>query len=227
MKLNTAGVKQKFVSAPREFFFPGNALQKAISTGASLKVLWTNPPMTRRKLAYMAGAWETVNPTQDVFLPPDDSTWTTKWNAYVDGLITAKAGWVANNHTEPIKIIGTTFDVVLGSTTYTLAEPLFTAPFNGKPVKVRVEFPDRKSPLDGVQMVIPINATSAETLHPRPSAPFTKPGRMFTYTPVFVSISAAATGQPTGAVKVLKITGHRRGRPLLVSPGRDAVRPLW
>lgn len=225
MKLNTALQKVTNISQVREVFMPGTAAQVSISTGAAFKVLMVNAAATKKKLTFLGGGWEACNPVQNTFIPA--GAWTTFFNSWVSKLIAAKMGWLSNSSPDPTPIIGYTFSPDTGHTTYTLSAALFAAPFPGKPVKVSVDFPGIKSPLDGPQVVIPLTATTAITAKPRPANVFVLPGRMRLYVPSFVGLATPAGDVPTGSVNVLKITGRKRGRPLLVSPGRAPVRDLW
>lgn len=225
MKLNTALVKQKNRAFPRDTFLPGNQAQVSISLDTALKAVWATADFGHRKLTYMCGGWEATNPEQNAFVPTD--TWTTKFNSYVAKLKLAKAGWMSNLSPEATVITGYTFDAIKGKTTYTLADPIFAGPFPMKPVKVAVDFPLYRSALDGVQLVTPLTATTARTTKPRPAMPFQEEGKMRLFVYSFINLATSAADNPSGSVTITKVTRRQRGRPLLESPGRAAVRVLW
>ena len=136
-------------------------------------------------------------------------------------------GWLHRVPDAGTAITNYVFDSTTGHTVYTLgAAVTWQVPF-GVPQKVSVEFPLSRSPLDGVQIVIPQTPTSCVTAKPRPAAPFTVQGQLHQFTQVFVHVGEQAPQGPLGTVVGQNPVGRKRGRPLLVGRGRSVNRARW
>lgn len=197
----------------------------AASTNLSLQILSASADQTQKKISYLVGPWESTNPFADS-LDLNTGGFSSYFNAYAASLIAHGCGWLANATTQSAVISGYTFDAASGHTTYTLTAPGMTWTI-GEPIRVSVEFPLSKSPLDGVQLVIPLTATTAVTAKPRPAGPFTVAGQMRIKDGTFVNLATLNTQGNTGTVEVTNPVSRKRGAPLYVSRGRQSPRNPW
>jgi hypothetical protein len=224
--ISTTGVVQKRVSQVRRLNLAGTQAHSADQTNTSLLATWITGDQKSKRLAFMGGVWDDVLPAPDVFSP--SGAWTTFWNQWVAACQTAKLGWLTSGRTTPATITGYTFDATTGLTTYVLKAPGLVWP-NGddRPNKVAVEFPLARSPLDGVQIVVPADATHATTAKPRPAQPFTISGIMVLFAPTFKTIGVGSGQQLPGTITAQIGVSRKRGLPLLSSRGRLPVKVRW
>lgn len=225
--IDQAGNKLRRVSQPFRINLDGDQSKSADQTNTSLEALWITGDGKNKKVAMMGGIWDAVLPAPDR-VDPTVPGFITAWNGWVTECQLKGLGWLTSGPSDPVAITNTVFDPTTGHTTYTLKAPGFANWPNGidNPNKVRVEFPLSKSPLDGVQLVIPSSATEAMTAKPRPSALFTVVGKMQTFAPQLVTLASVAGG-PLGTILWQVGMSRKRGRPLLESRGRRPVRDLW
>lgn len=224
--ITVAGERIKRKTQVRRLNFNGTLAHSADQTNTSLLAQWVTGDGAFKRLAFMGGPWDDIFPAPDVFMP--NGNWTTFWNSWVAACQAANLGWLTSGRTVPATIDDYNFDPVTGHTTYVLLAPGLVWPNGvGKPNKVAVEFPLSKSPLDGTQIVVPLTATTAVTAKPRPAQPFTIQGLMVLFQPQFKTIGAGGVAQALGTIKEQVGVSRKRGRPLLVSRGRQPVRPLW
>jgi len=211
----------------KKYFIQGNQSQNSEESNISLQVLWTAANGLHKKLLFMSGPYRSIFPEGDSFDPGQGGNFTTNFNAWRAYVTLKGMGWIASIPSAPTQISGYTFNPANGRTTYTVSNDLFGPVFDGEPVKIRVEFPTIRSALDGVQLVIPLTATTAITAKPRPSQPFTVPGKMVVFSKEFVSIAEPAGEAQSGTIEPQNPMSRKRGRPLLVSRGRLANQVRW
>lgn len=211
----------------------GTAAQAAEDTGTSLMVVWSDAASRFKKITYLGGAWASIFPNANNYVAAGG--WQGFFNSWRTLAITLGLGWrrrvISNSYT----ITNYTTDAQTGITTYTVRSGAsIIASFNDRRT-VGVEFFNRRSPLDGVQVVVPISEvapvapatdwfTTVKTAAPRPSAGFTTPGQMRLFNFVFVTPATPGGNQQLGAINPVRPVGRKRGRPLFVSPGRQANR---
>jgi hypothetical protein len=224
--LDDAGAKVTRRTLVNKFFLAGTQSRPSAESNISLQVLFTSGGGGQKKIMFMAGPWRDIFPFGDA-LDPNVGTWQTLFNQWVAALKAAKMGWLAVDNTVERPITSYSFDPANGHTTYVFGGGGFAWPSLTKPVRLTVEFPLSKSPLDGVQLVLAADATHATTAKPRPAAPFTIAGLARLQSRGFVTVGAPDANTPAGTIQAQDPVSRKRGRPLLVSRGRVATRDLW
>ncbi len=227
--IDDAGVKQRGVGSMNKFFLPGVQAQPAAETNISLQVLFADATQAHKKLMFMAGCPRSLFPNADA-LDLNQSTlpgqWLSSFNGWRNLIRSLGAGWYSAPMAQNAPIVGYDVDPVTGITTYTLGASI-TWPNNNKPVKVSVEFPTVRSPLDGVQLVIHTSDTVCYTAKPRPAAAFTVQGILNLKGASLIKLSTANQQGQMGSVTPMNPMSRKRGRPLLVSRGRLPVVVRW
>lgn len=209
-------------------YYPGVSSQPAEPTGVSLQVAMFDSSRSYAKRTYMCGPWASLFPGANVFTPAGAPGWTSYFQQWSSYLVANNFGWFSNAVNEPdeYEITGYTFDAVTGYTTFT-TEDVIDWPDVSGPVKVSIEFPLSRSPLDGVQLVIPLGPTSFKTASPRPARPFTVEGTLKIADIGFVNLTTPNTLGLPGSINGEVPMSRKRGRPLLVARGRQPVQVRW
>lgn len=212
---------------------PGTQAQDAEDTGTSLLVVWSDAQSRLKKTMFLGGAWASIFPFANSYVPAGG--WQGFFNAWRDYCITKHLGWMHRTVQRTATITNYVTDAATGIVTYTLRTGASIIADLTPRRTVNVEFFNRRSPLDGVQVVVPISevapvapatdwTTTVKTAQPRPAAAFATPGQMTLFGSTFVDVGAAGGAQQTGSINPVRPTGRKRGRPLFVSPGRQANR---
>lgn len=222
---NAGGTVSRRAKVKRNFI-AGTLAHSSDQQNMSLLVRFTNGAGDRTKLLFLGGVWDEVLPAPNVFNPAVGS-WMTFWNSWVAEMVAARVGWMSSQVTDEADIVGYVFSAVTGLTTYTLDDAGLAWPLGDLTVKVGVEFPLSRSPLDGIQIVVPDGPTVAVTAKPRPAKPFTNKGRMKLFQEVFVSVGSVPPANTAGTIEAQVGVSRKRGRPLLAPRGRSAVQPRW
>lgn len=228
LPIKRRGLTNKF--SPALF---GTQSQPAEDTGTSLFVVWSDPTSAFKKPMYLGGAWASIFPNANNYVPV--GAWQGFYNSWRQYCIDHAFGWrhriVQNSYT----ITNYTTNAATGITTYTLRSAASILASFGDRRTVGVEFFNRRSALDGIQVVIPLAevapvapatdwTTTVATAQPRPSAAFTTPGQMRLYGSEFKTPASAVPQGAVGGINPERPAGRKRGRPLLVSPGRQPNR---
>ena len=217
-KIRRQGLLQKTV-------FPGRPDQPSSETGVRLQVAMEPPTREGTKLSFLSGPWRSIFPNADLY----DGTaggFQSYFNAWASVLIANNFGWIAKADNPASSIISDyDFDPQTGHTKFTLAPGGINFPELYVPYKVNIEFPLQRSPLDGVQLVIPQSQTEVITAKPRPASPYIVNGKMTIASAQFVGLGAA--GAVTGLVNAQNPVGRKIGRPLYISRGRSAAVVRW
>jgi hypothetical protein len=222
---NNAGVKVTRRTLVKKAYTPPPTLTNASEdSGTSLQVLFTNTTTGQKKLTFLGGVWRSIFPGGDSYAPA--GSWQTYFNAWAEFMKAQGLGWLGQVPDLQANITGYTFSATTGKTTYTADAALGWV--IGKPIRISVEFPLQRSPLDGVQVVIPLTETTAITAKARPASPYAGvPGTLKTYQLQFVTIGTPPGGQVPGTIEPQNPVGRKRGRPLLVSRGRQPNQVRW
>jgi len=218
---NDAGDKIVRRSDLKEFVKPGNLSQKNTESEISLQCTAADITKRFRKLVAMVGPWNAIFPSADVFEAVP--VWLTKFVSWRDQMIALNMGWlsVSEDNPDTYDVIGYTFNPVTGITTYEFGEDVPWDAINRKQ-RVSIEFSEQRSPLDGVQLVVPSTARFAKTLKPRPAFPFVQPGVMRLLEPTFIGLKPNSIG-PTGTIDPHKPVERKRGKSLLEPRARRPV----
>lgn len=223
---DAAGNKVTRRAAPAKFFLQGNQQHQGEDTGTSLQVLMQSSDKSHNKLTFLGGPWAEIFPFANSYTPAAGG-WQTFFGAWAAALIDRQMGWMSQTVVESRKITGYVFDPLTGRTEYTLGLPGMTWDVDLPPTRVNVEFPAVKSPLDGVQIVVPSMATKCKTAGPRPAPAFAIEGTMKRYAFGFVNLATLnQQGQP-GTITGQNPVSRKRGRPLSVSRGRSPAKVRW
>ena len=221
--------KQVRVGQVFRFFLPGVQAQPSAPENVSLQVSFSDSNKRNKKLAFLCGPPASLFPganALDLNQTALPGNWLSSFNSWRALLISLGAGWYSAPTTQEKSIVGYSFDANTGQVTYTLGNAM-TWPNTDKPIRVSVEFPLSKSPLDGVQLVIPTGALTCYTAQPRPAAPWTVKGTMRLLGANLIKLSTLNTLGVAGTITPQVPMSRKRGRPLLVSRGRVAVKNRW
>ncbi len=224
LRRTDGGVKVTRRTKVHKGYYPGNGAQASEDSNTSLQVLMTTGDEAHKKLTFMGGPYAAIFPQADSFAPA--GAFTTNFNAWVALLKSQKMGWLASVVAEEKPVTGYVFDPDTGHTTYSFGGGGFTWDVLHKPKKISIEFPLSRSPLDGVQIVVPDSATVAVTAKPRPAKPYTIDGIARRYDYIFVGLGPVGDGS-AGSVVPQNPVSRKRGRPLLVSVGRSPNQARW
>jgi hypothetical protein len=225
--LNNAGLKTLRRGDLQKGYWPGTLSQPACESTIRLQVLMENSTKTNRKLTFMGGVWRSIFPAADSF-DGNQGGFLSLFNSWKSSIIAAGMGWMAVPNDPPkSNIVGYVFDPDTGHTTYTLANGGIAFPELNVPYRVNVEFPLQRSPLDGVQLVIPLTATTCITAKPRPASPFVVVGKMTLLGSQFINLATTNNAGNPGTVSPQNPMGHKAGRPLYTSRGRLPLTVRW
>lgn len=216
------GAKVTRQALPNRFFLAGNQQQDGEDTSTSLLVKWVNSVGSRNKVMFMGGPFAAIFPFPDA-LDRNAGNFTTHFNAWAGLMRALGMGWMHRVRTQTGIILNHVSDPLTGITTYTLEAPGIVWGAGAPPTPVSVEFPSGRSALDGMQIVVPVDATHATTAKPRPSSAFKVRGQMKTFDLEFVNIGTLNGQGNPGTITADAPVGRKRGRPLLVSRGRRPV----
>lgn len=212
----------------------GTAAQPSEDTSTSLQVVWSDAQSRYKKNLFMCGAWQAIFPSDNIYKPA--GAWTGFWNNWVGMCKQIGFGWRRRTVDKEWQITGYTTDNNTMVTTYTLTTAAsLKATFNGQKRTVGVDIPTKRTALDGMQVVVWVSEvapvapatdwiTTVKTAGPRPSLPFTVPGRMLLYKYTFVTPAASVPQGPEGSINAVRPVKHSRGRPLFQSRGRQPNR---
>lgn len=204
---------------------PGNQSRPACESNISLQAHAVTADSKNSKLIFLAGVYAGIFPGGDKYVPAGIGAgdFATRFNSWASTVIGLGFGWQTKPVSQRVGITNYVFNAATGITHYTL-DAAVTWPTTNKPVQVSVEFPLSRSPLDGVQLVIPDGPLGCYTATPRPAAPWTVKGELRLTTTAFVSLGTASPTASKGTINAENPVSRKRGRPLLVSRGRVAVR---
>ncbi len=228
--VDDTGAKTKRIGSVAKFFLPGVQAQPAAESNVSLQVQFSDSTFAHNKLLFMCGPPRSLFPNGNAFDPNQSSQPGTWWSAFQSWrtlLISLGASWYSAPTVQTAFISDYVFSNTSGRTTYTLTAPGITWPATNVPSRVSVEFPLSRSPLDGVQLVIPISATSCYTAGPRPAAAWTVQGTMKLKGAQLISLATPNLSGQLGTITPENPMTRKRGRPLLVSRGRASVQVRW
>ena len=221
-----AGDKVTRIGQVFRTFKPGVAAQPAAPENVSLQCTFSDSSRRNKKLIFLVGPPKSLFPganALDTSQLSQPGTWLSAFNSWSSLLKSLGAGWYSAPTTQQSPIIGYSFNADTGITSYTLANAI-TWPNTDKPIRVSVEFPLSKSPLDGVQLVIPTGALTCYTASPRPAAPFTVKGLLRLTGANLIKLNTPSGAVLQGFVVPDVPMSRKRGRPLLVSRGRVQVK---
>lgn len=225
MLRTNAGAKVTRATKLSKLYLTSGLDRPAEETNMSLQVLCADSTQQYKKLQFLCGPWQAIFPAADSYVPTAGG-WSSYFNQYAASLIAHECGWLHAATTQAAVVSGYEFDASTGHTMMTLTAPGME--WNvGEPIRVSVEFPLSKNPLDGSYLVVPLSATTAVTAKPRPAPPFTVPGTMRILGGEFINLATTNSAGATGTVEGQNPVSRKRGRPLYVSRGRQSPRPVW
>lgn len=206
-------------------YWPGVQSERAEDSTTSLQVVMTTADGRFKKLTFLGGAWTGIFPFADAY-NPDYSTWRTRFNAWVAAIRDKQLGWLHRVVFKEATITTYTVAAATGIVTYTLdPDSGWTWPVGRPPTTVSVEFPLSRSPLDGMQVVVPTGNFECKTAGPRPAYPYTIDGKIRRYRYELKTVGLVNQQGAFGTVEGQNPVGRKRGRPLLTRPGRAPARP--
>jgi hypothetical protein len=207
-------------------FLPGYSSESACESNISLQVQMSNSTRTKKKLIFLGQPWRAVFPDVDSF-NKNYPGWGTQFQQWRAVLQEKKMGWLYAVPVASLVITTYQFSSVTGHTTYTTNAPLPGA-VAGEPIRVSVEFPLSRSPLDGVQIVVPGSTPNTYiTAKPRPAQGFIIEGTMRLLGSQFASVEVGPPLSLPGEIVGQNPVSRKRGRPLLVSRGRLPGTARW
>jgi hypothetical protein len=227
MVRDDAGLPVKRVSYAQREAIPGVQAQPANETNISLLLSFEDSTGFRNKSMMLAGCPRSLFPNADALDRNGGGAFWSNFQSWTTLLISLQMGWMASDVLNSQTIEGYTFNPANGLTTYDLKAPGIPFPVMNKPYRVNVEFPLSRSPLDGSQLVIPTDAVTVKTASPRPAAPYTVDGTMTYKGSVFINLATTNPQGQTGTIRAQAPMSRKRGRPLLVSRGRQPVVRRW
>lgn len=145
------------------------------------------------------------------------AAWVGPATTFMDAVIGGAWGWLAQIKSAlSFAVTDYVMDPVTGFVTVTVAGNPFAGVPVGDPKRVRVLFKKLPSKLNGAYTVEITSPNTFQTLTPIAVFPFTKPGKLWTYTPEFY---------PADNYSFQKAGERRAGRPKLHTPGHGRAQP--
>lgn len=212
------GVMNPRQSLLKKMFLPGNAGQGSAENSISLQVQFISADKKQKKLMNMVAPWAKIFTNQDAFdnSPPG---WLANWNSWQSAVIAAGMGWYRTTWSVNYIINGYTLDPTSGLVTlaFPAGGPVWPRGLN-EPQKVKIRFPG-KSTLDGIHVVVPLDATHAVIGTPLGTRPFSVAGTLQIPSRSFITVRGGG-GQVDGIIRPQNPVRRKRGRPLLAGRGR-------
>jgi hypothetical protein len=185
------------------------------SDDADAAVLVTMRDVTahRRRNMYLRGIWDDVNGAGGFYLP-GITGWQSGFNNWAAAMLARQVGWMPSTVIARGAVANYTVDPVTGYVTVVCDGDPFAATV-GKKQEVRFTGVNVRSPLNGMQLVTPFNATSCNLEKPLALLPYVGGGTVAVYGHSFNVVST---------IDAQKIVTRRAGAPLLQSRGRRRPR---
>jgi hypothetical protein len=213
----TPVTRQSYLDKTR---YASNQSQPAAPSNISLQCICTDSSGQYDKLVFLCGPYLSIFPGGDVYNPQSAGDWNTRFMTWRSGMIAAGMGWRARTPGQKVFIDSYTVDPVTLRTTFILSAAV-TWPVLKNGVPVQVEFPNQRTDLDGRYLVTPTSTNSCTTVLARPASPGRIGGTLTISGSTLVQLNTPSTVSATGAINAENPVSRKRGRPLLVSRGRQ------